>query len=601
MDENKIERKVANGQTELPSESEFPTKCLWGEDVVGLPLSSPPFNNHCTTELKTFTKSLKHKLSFRKDILTSVTEKSTEAKINEKKKKIKEAEGKTVLQLQPASPAKWMENEDSNGLAKKSPPFHEQEENEPKLFTRDEPKLFIRGIKPRKHIQRSFKEESAEVKMDENKTEKRGEDEKTELSLKQFLVKGMENENGNCLSTASLLSNNPGNDEPKSSNMGLKVKLSFGISRSVSMKEKTTKDAGISGHSSKRFKVAILKLTKDSDQFKEESNSIQKKNEELEGEAGVLNEPLSVMEIHELIQKRQLLEAFKNIRGLEMELLAEGEAKKYEDTPKEYTTRVKDVNLLYDAISKEIQQIVEKTLDLPRLEVKGLITEIVALIEEEEKIHTGVINIPVSVDPVKQLGLARNWGKLWKIIVKESVKMRIDKVPIPLKEDNTSWLSVHLGFLQRVIKEDLLTIMHWVQKFYPRDFNVCSTYLKAFHEALAAHLQRILVEEENHLKLCQFYALLHWVTNIYYSDDCLGHPDLRPEIKTEDLPSLLTPDVMDKLKNGYINSLKWETKSYLENILHLESEKWNSEEQLEALQSPYHSSLSFDIQTVFIC
>lgn len=36
----------------------------------------------------------------------------------------------------------------------------------------------------------------------------------------------------------------------------------------------------------------------------------------------------------------------------------------------------------------------------------------------------------------------------------------------------------------------------------------------------------------------------------------LGHPDLKPEIKTENLSLLLTPDDWDKLKNDYIASAK---------------------------------------------
>ena len=36
----------------------------------------------------------------------------------------------------------------------------------------------------------------------------------------------------------------------------------------------------------------------------------------------------------------------------------------------------------------------------------------------------------------------------------------------------------------------------------------------------------------------------------------LGHPDLKPEVKTENLSLLLTPADWDKLKNDYISSAK---------------------------------------------
>ncbi|KFV52206.1 Exocyst complex component 3-like 4, partial [Gavia stellata] len=79
----------------------------------------------------------------------------------------------------------------------------------------------------------------------------------------------------------------------------------------------------------------------------------------------------------------------------------------------------------------------------------------------------------------------------------------------------------------------------------------------------------------------------------------LGHPDLKPEVKTENLSLLLTPADWDKLKNDYITSAKGKIKSYFGNILRLEvMEKWEKEVHPEVKENLYHSSLSFDIQTI---
>ncbi|XP_062974167.1 exocyst complex component 3-like protein 4 [Elgaria multicarinata webbii] len=367
------------------------------------------------------------------------------------------------------------------------------------------------------------------------------------------------------------------------------------VSRRVSSKsERKSLEESVISRVSRRFSLRSFKLREEVDHAGKENGKVPKKDDELGGEDCVHKEPLSVMEMHELIQKRQLLKAFKNITALETELLAERDAKKYEDNPKEYNVKVKDVTLLYDSISKEIQCIVEETLDQPREDV---LTSLVALIEEEEKTHAGAANTTVPSEPGSLLGLARNWRELWGKTVTESVKARVLKVPIPLKEE-PSWLSVHLGYLKNVIRGDLLTIKLWAHQCYPPDYDVCNTYLKAFHGALSPHLQSIL-EENSSLEFNEYYAVLDWVTNVYHSEDFLGHPDLKPEMKTEDLPNLLTPQALDKLKNDYINSIKLKTKSCFENILLLETnEKWDSEEEPEALQSQYHSSLSFDIQTI---
>nr|XP_060611088.1 exocyst complex component 3-like protein 4 [Anolis sagrei ordinatus] len=573
--------EVIDEKTKLSSEPEFPAKHNQSEDGCGLPPNSQPFNIQGTNESKTLTRTLKFMLSFRKGVVTSVKENSTETKMGEKKK---EAEGKTELLLASSLTAKCMEGEDSSDNIKTSLSFQNEEENEPETLSKDHSLIF----NFRETILSSSKDELVKVEMDENKTEIMGNNGKTELpSEQELLVKCKQSENDNCLPTTSPPLNNLSDTESKTVIYSLPRRHTFMTWWPGTGKTPAT--------TASKFNKRFSLRGKDNGQAKKASNSHPKKNEELEGE-GVLREPLSVLEILGIIQENQLLEAFKNIKVLEIQLLSERDAKKCEDVSKEDTRRAKDVNLLYDSLSKKIQQIVEKTLDLPSVEMKKLIPEMVALIEEEEKIHAGAITIPMPLDPVKQLGLARNWRKLWERAIKDSVKTRIHKVPIPLKEDNPSWLSVYLGFLKTVIRDDLLNIKHYIQKFYPRDYHVCDTYLKVFHETLSLCLQSILEKEASCLEFRQFHALLNWVIHVYYSEDLLEHPDLKPEITTEGLSSLLPPGILDKLKRDYINSLKSKTKDYLKNIQCLETEKWNKEEQPEALQSPYESFLSFDIQ-----
>lgn len=217
------------------------------------------------------------------------------------------------------------------------------------------------------------------------------------------------------------------------------------------------------------------------------------------------------MQINELIEKRQLLEAFENIKDLEMELLSERDSKKHENNSQEYMVRAKDVDLLYASISKKIQDMVEETLALPKVDTMAL-TSLVTLIEKEENVHSEAAKVAASSEPISRLGTARNWRELWKETVQESVKGRVLNVPIPLKEDNSSWLSIYLGYLKIVIKEDLLRIKLWVQKCYSPDYNVFDTYMEAFHRALSLHLQSIL---QDTLKYHEYHAVLNWITNVY--------------------------------------------------------------------------------------
>ncbi|NXN94136.1 EX3L4 protein, partial [Rhinopomastus cyanomelas] len=297
--------------------------------------------------------------------------------------------------------------------------------------------------------------------------------------------------------------------------------------------------------------------------------------------------------IHELIQKRQLLEAFASVKYLEDETIAERDAEKYKDNPQEFVRKSKDVDLLYSSIKNAIQSIVAGTLEHPTVE-DTMLTSLVTLIAREEAAHpnTGSAAGPGS----DLLGAPRKWREEWREAINESARKRVLGVPMASKEDKRSWLDLHLSFLQKQLSEDLLKIKLSVKKCYPEEYHVCDAYVEAFHKAIASHLQDL---SQRALEFNELYILLNWVANTYHSELFLGHPDLKPEVKTENLSLLLTPADWDKLKSDYITSAKGKIKSYFGNILRLEiTEKWEKEVHPEVKENLCHSSLSFDIQTI---
>ncbi|NWX18445.1 EX3L4 protein, partial [Aegotheles bennettii] len=297
--------------------------------------------------------------------------------------------------------------------------------------------------------------------------------------------------------------------------------------------------------------------------------------------------------INELVQKRQLLEAFASIKYLEDETIAERDAGKYKDNPQEFVRKSKDVDLLYNSITNTIQSIVMGTLEHPTVE-NTMLTSLVTLIAREEAAHP---NTGDAIGPGSDLlGTPRNWRQVWRKAIEESAEKRVLRLPMASKEEQSSWLDLHLDFLQKHLSEDLLKIKLSVKKCYPEEYRVCDTYVEAFHKAIASHLQDV---SQRQLEFNELYTLLNWVANTYRSELFLGHPDLKPEIKTENLSLLLTPADWDKLKNNYITSAKGKIKSYFGNILRLEvTEKWEKEVHPEVKENLYHSSLAFDIQTI---
>ncbi|XP_009870572.1 PREDICTED: exocyst complex component 3-like protein 4, partial [Apaloderma vittatum] len=321
-------------------------------------------------------------------------------------------------------------------------------------------------------------------------------------------------------------------------------------------------------------------------------NGVKELGEKIEAEP-IQGKLLSVMEINELIQKRQLLEAFASIKYLEDETIAERDTEKYKNSLQEFIRKSKDVDLLYNCITNAIQSIVVETLEHPTVE-DTMLTSLATLIAHEEAAHPNIDN---SAGPsLDLLGTPRKWREEWRKAINESARKRVLRVPMVSKEEESSWLGLHLGFLQKHLKEDLLKIKLSVKKCYPEEYQVCDVYVEAFHRAIASHLQEL---SQRPLEFNEIYTLLDWVANTYRSELFLGHPDLKPEVKAENLSLLLTPADWDKLKNNYITSAKGKIKSYFENILRLEvTEKWEKEVHPEVKENLYHSSFSFDIQTI---
>ncbi|XP_075609602.1 exocyst complex component 3-like protein 4 isoform X2 [Balearica regulorum gibbericeps] len=369
---------------------------------------------------------------------------------------------------------------------------------------------------------------------------------------------------------------------------GIKTMLSIRKSKRSPNKEK-----GKEGTGTWRGKRLSLRFSKSYEENKTTtSNGMEEIGQKIEAEL-IQGKPLSVMEINDLIQKRQLLEAFACIKYLEDETIAERDAEKYKDNPQELVRKSKDVDLLYNSIANTIQSIVVGTLEHPTVE-GTMLTSLATLIAREEAAHPNTSN---AAGPGSDLlGIPRKWREEWREAINESARKRVLMVPMASKEEESSWLDLHLGFLQKHLSEDLLKIKLSVKKCYPEDYQVCDMYVEAFHKAIASHLQDIC---QRPLEFNELYTLLDWVANTYHSELFLGHPDLKPEVKTENLSLLLTPADWDKLKNDYITSAKGKIKSYFGNILRLEvTEKWEKEVHPEMKENLYHCSLSFDIQTI---
>ncbi|XP_067847863.1 exocyst complex component 3-like [Heptranchias perlo] len=301
--------------------------------------------------------------------------------------------------------------------------------------------------------------------------------------------------------------------------------------------------------------------------------------------------PLSVMEINQLISKQLLLEANENINKLEEELLNERKPEKDEKKYHEYTKKVRDFNLLCDALAEQIMSIITNSLTIAK-ENSSILCLALKVIELEEAADTKWQE--KTNHPDQCFRRPRKWQDLWREAVTRSVKERIANVPLITKEPRTSWLALHLAHLQQTILEDLKIVKNFVQKCYPEKYSIFNMYIKCYHKTVSSHLESI---QQKQLELNDLFSFLKWIIHTYKSGDVMGHPDLSPEVNLQELGPLLDQKVIENIMDKYVETLKLTIAKWMKNTLAEEKTKWSESEaqEPELLLGCYQSDMAFHI------
>lgn len=204
------------------------------------------------------------------------------------------------------------------------------------------------------------------------------------------------------------------------------------------------------------------------------------------------------MQINKLIEMEVLEEAHLNLLSMRQEFQQERE-QCGEDSPMELAKKEKDLNLLYGDLRNKVNTIVRDSNSLPSRD-KGLLVSVARIIQEEEK---------RAVEPG---GLLSSWMEAWREAVGEGVQVKVESVLLERREQNISWLAVHLGRLGEAIVEDLENVKRDLRGSYPPSFKVFGTYVKSYHRVIGQHLKKL---ERQVTELKDLYALLDWIINRY--------------------------------------------------------------------------------------
>ncbi|XP_028420976.1 exocyst complex component 3-like protein 4 [Perca flavescens] len=289
--------------------------------------------------------------------------------------------------------------------------------------------------------------------------------------------------------------------------------------------------------------------------------------------------PLSVMQINKLIETEVLEEAHLNLLAMRQEFQQERE-RCGEDSPLELAKKEKDLNLLYGNLRDKVNTIVRDSNSLPSRN-KGLLEPVARIIQEEDR---------RAEEPG---GLQGSWLEAWREAVGEGVQLKVQSVHLEPREQNASWLAVHLALLGKSIVEDLEKVKKELRWSYPPSFQVFSTYVRSYHRVVGQHLKKL---EPQVTELKDLYALLDWIINLYKSERIMGSPSLQPDMRDESADLQLQDGLLKQLKDKFCCKMKEDMKSSLDRIIELENEDvWKDrstpKKEEDFLDSPFHMDI----------
>ncbi|MBN3310012.1 EX3L2 protein, partial [Amia calva] len=294
-------------------------------------------------------------------------------------------------------------------------------------------------------------------------------------------------------------------------------------------------------------------------------------------------EPLSVLEILQLVTKRDLFLADTHILELERECeetgLSGGQGVPSAGGVEEVNSpckdggrrKAKDVELLYEALQKELWSVVHESLRSPN---PGLILQLVVkVIEQEEDADQEWMH--------KEKGALgsrpRQLKNKWKEAIGEAAN---GCLPQP-NEAQSGQLAAYMGLLRSRMVEDLGAARRNVVSFYPEQFSAFSVYLQSYHQAVARRLRELT---SSPLPITDIYSLLDWLHNSY-DREVLVPVSLTITINRSQLGPLLPAETVEKLEQDCINSVKTKVTTELSKVLDEEERRWTESLHIEEYQS----------------
>lgn len=292
-------------------------------------------------------------------------------------------------------------------------------------------------------------------------------------------------------------------------------------------------------------------------------------------------EPLSVLEILQLVKKRDLFLADTHILELEQECNESALADRSAATQPEDSAspsvkdggrrKAKDVELLYEELQKELWAVVRESLRSPTAGPNlGLVVQV---LQQEEQADTDwALSEAAAPGGPRPRHLKQRW--------REAVEEAADGSLPQRAEFTAGELDRYLDRLRARVVEDLGAAKRNVVSIYPEEYQPFQVYVQSYHEAVARRLKAIT---DNQLEITDIYSLLDWLHNIY-SRDVLGTVCITSPFSRSQLSPLLPSETVDRLELDCLNSVRAKVTTELSQVLDEEEKRWMETLHIEEYQ-----------------
>nr|XP_056702165.1 exocyst complex component 3-like protein 2 [Euleptes europaea] len=278
-------------------------------------------------------------------------------------------------------------------------------------------------------------------------------------------------------------------------------------------------------------------------------------------------EPLSVLEILNLIHQRDLVTADEHIIELEAECDQDGQqSPENREMRKDGSRKAKDVALLYEALLKELWAVLAEALT-----AKGMQPELelmVRVIQQEEETDRRWLE---SKGGTVEGSRPRAMKKQWMEAVNKLVCQRLCQCT----EGRAGPVAALMDRLAKCAWEDLCAVRFHLLHAYPKEYEAFSVYLCSYHQGLAERLAEVVQKSMN---ISELYFVLDWNCNIYQRE-VLGRSEIAPLVnKAQKLGPLLPHETQLSLEEDCIAAVKAKIMEDMKQELQKEEEKWSQEE-----------------------